>query len=112
MIPMSLLCIEPPVFTARGAPPPLALARRPGFDGLPSSGSLGPQALYLPPVRSRVLSSMTSWSAATGASCPASPDECEGSSAKRRRPARSASADEARRPSLGLFGEQVETRRQ
>src|SRR5437667_9895162 len=48
------------LITARGAPPPLALARRPSFAGLPSSGppqrgcrggdpgtSLGPQALSL-----------------------------------------------------------------
>src|SRR5437763_7865007 len=47
------------LFTARGAPPPLALTRRPGFAGLPSGGppqrgcrvgdpgaSLGPQALF------------------------------------------------------------------
>jgi hypothetical protein len=32
-------------FDARGAPPPLAGARRPGFAGLPSSGSRRPQAL-------------------------------------------------------------------
>src|SRR5206468_1739945 len=32
---------------ARGAPPPLALTRRPGFAGLPSGASLGPQALFL-----------------------------------------------------------------
>jgi Protein of unknown function (DUF3179) len=31
-------------FPARGAPPPLAGARRPGFAGLPSSGSRRPQA--------------------------------------------------------------------
>src|SRR5437867_1702639 len=34
------------LFTARGAPPPLALTRRPGFAGLPSGASLGPQALF------------------------------------------------------------------
>ena len=33
------------VFMARGAPPPLALARRRVFDALPSGASLGPQAL-------------------------------------------------------------------
>src|SRR5947208_3058943 len=33
-------------FYARGAPPPLALTRRPGFAGLPSGASLGPQALH------------------------------------------------------------------
>src|SRR5438093_645798 len=43
---------------ARGAPPPLALARRPGGAGLPSAASLGPQALLLcsrapTPTRSR-----------------------------------------------------------
>src|SRR5438094_8324520 len=43
---------------ARGAPPPLALARRPGVAGLPSGASLGPQALLLcsrgpTPTRSR-----------------------------------------------------------
>ena len=32
-------------FNARGAPPPLALARRRVFDALPSGASLGPQAL-------------------------------------------------------------------
>src|SRR5687767_773540 len=31
--------------SARGAPPPLALARRRGFAALPSGASLGPQAL-------------------------------------------------------------------
>ncbi len=33
------------VFNARGAPPPLALARRRVFDALPSGAPLGPQAL-------------------------------------------------------------------
>src|SRR3989442_1676166 len=37
---------RPPFLLARGAPPPLALTRRPGFAGLPSGASLGPQALY------------------------------------------------------------------
>src|SRR5438093_6514637 len=35
----------PTFFHARGAPPPLALARRRGFAALPSAASLGPQAL-------------------------------------------------------------------
>src|SRR2546428_7142149 len=34
-------------FTAHGAPPPLALARRRGFAALPSGASLGPQARSL-----------------------------------------------------------------
>src|SRR5437667_51149 len=41
-------CLVAMCFTfshARGAPPPLALTRRPGSAGLPSGASLGPQAL-------------------------------------------------------------------
>ena len=39
-----------PFFFQRSrAPPPLALARGPGFAGLPSGRSLGPQALFLTP---------------------------------------------------------------
>src|SRR5262249_48838840 len=52
----------PSFFNARGAPPPLALARRRGFAALPSGASLGPQALptlFHRPLRGAVLSTTT-----------------------------------------------------